>query len=162
MTRPSPIRLTPQATGLWKQLEKEKHLFSEPRGAGDAFDKAIAGYYKAVKQSRGGLFLAVCRGKVCRAGMGAGRFCAAGTDRGTCAGLSARAACCLDSRHAPRPRPALPTYLSTLLPGVRGHRLCRRQRARGGGAVYPLPQRPQHPVSAWQRGVRAQHHPWLA
>jgi Fanconi anemia group J protein len=53
-----------QATGLWKQLEGEKHVCSEPRGAGDAFDKVIAGYYKAIKQGKGGLFLAVCRGKV--------------------------------------------------------------------------------------------------
>ena len=65
-------RSSPQQTGLWKALEKEKQISSEPRGAGDAFDKAIAGYYKAVKHGRGGLFLAVCRGKV-GAGRGPGR-----------------------------------------------------------------------------------------
>jgi hypothetical protein len=54
----------PQATGLWAQLEALKFVALEPRQAGDAFDKAIAKYSAAVKSGRGGLFLAVCRGKV--------------------------------------------------------------------------------------------------
>jgi len=84
-----PVHLTPQhphiphlpaphqATGLWRQLEGVKHVFSEPRQAGDAFDKAIARYYAAIKSGKGGLFLAVCRGKVSALGGDHGLF---GTD----------------------------------------------------------------------------------
>ena len=41
-----------------------KQVLAEPRGGGDGFDKAIAKYYAAVRSGRGGLFMAVCRGKV--------------------------------------------------------------------------------------------------
>lgn len=36
----------------------------EPREAGKGFDEAMARYYAAVRGGQGGLFLAVCRGKV--------------------------------------------------------------------------------------------------
>ncbi len=35
-----------------------------PRRAGEDFDKTISRYYQAVRSGKGGLFLAVCRGKV--------------------------------------------------------------------------------------------------
>ena len=46
------------------QLEGVKAVFSEPRHAGDDFDSTIRRYYEAVDEGRGGLFMAVCRGKV--------------------------------------------------------------------------------------------------
>jgi Fanconi anemia group J protein len=46
------------------QLQRLKAVFSEPRAAGDAFDAAIRRYYEAVDGGQGGLFMAVCRGKV--------------------------------------------------------------------------------------------------
>jgi Fanconi anemia group J protein len=51
-------------TGVWNQLQQLKQIVPEPRKAGDEFDAAIAQYYKAVAEGRGGLFMAVCRGKV--------------------------------------------------------------------------------------------------
>lgn len=53
-----------QVTGVWGQLQRLKQIVPEPRKAGDEFDAAIAQYYKAVAEGRGGLFMAVCRGKV--------------------------------------------------------------------------------------------------
>jgi Fanconi anemia group J protein len=49
---------------VWNQLQRLKQIVPEPRKAGDEFDAAIAQYYKAVAEGRGGLFMAVCRGKV--------------------------------------------------------------------------------------------------
>jgi hypothetical protein len=46
------------------QLQRVKAVFSEPRQAGDAFDTSIRRYYQAVDEGQGGLFMAVCRGKV--------------------------------------------------------------------------------------------------
>jgi Fanconi anemia group J protein len=46
------------------QLEGVKAVFAEPRRAGDDFDSTIRRYYEAVDEGRGGLFMAVCRGKV--------------------------------------------------------------------------------------------------
>jgi uncharacterized protein (DUF2267 family) len=53
-----------QVSGVWSQLQRLKQIVPEPRKAGDEFDAAIAQYYKAVAEGRGGLFMAVCRGKV--------------------------------------------------------------------------------------------------
>jgi Fanconi anemia group J protein len=53
-----------QDTGLMAQLQQVKAVFSEPRQAGDAFDTAIRRFYEAVDGGQGGLFMAVCRGKV--------------------------------------------------------------------------------------------------
>jgi len=55
-----------QDTGLMAQLQRVKAVFSEPRQAGDAFDTAIRRYYEAVDEGGGGIFMAVCRGKVGR------------------------------------------------------------------------------------------------
>ncbi|WIA10207.1 hypothetical protein OEZ85_010410 [Tetradesmus obliquus] len=52
-----------KVTGVWGQLQRLKQIVPEPRKAGDEFDAAIAQYYKAVAEGRGGLFMAVCRGK---------------------------------------------------------------------------------------------------
>jgi hypothetical protein len=60
---------------VWNQLQRLKQIVPEPRKAGDEFDAAIAQYYKAVAEGRGGLFMAVCRGKVCAL---AGSPCCAG------------------------------------------------------------------------------------
>lgn len=49
---------------MWAQLSRLKHIVAEPRQAGDAFETAINQYYKAIADGRGGLFMAVCRGKV--------------------------------------------------------------------------------------------------
>jgi Fanconi anemia group J protein len=46
------------------QLQQVKAVFSEPRQAGDAFDTVIRNFYEAVDGGQGGLFMAVCRGKV--------------------------------------------------------------------------------------------------
>lgn len=77
---------TKQATGMWSRLEAIKPLFAEPRAAGEAFDAVIASYYRAVDEGRGGLFMAVCRGKVgCGCvvgGMLGGDWEAWGTERG--------------------------------------------------------------------------------
>eukprot|EP00775_Hariotina_reticulata_P010851 gene10851-11005_t len=51
------------ATGVWNQLQQLKHIVPEPRHAGADFDKAIDEYYTAIREGRGGLFIAVCRGK---------------------------------------------------------------------------------------------------
>lgn len=56
--------LTGQATGLWGELCALKTVVAEPRGAGDDFDSVMRQYYGAVASGAGGLFLAVCRGKV--------------------------------------------------------------------------------------------------
>lgn len=57
-------RLTAQTTGVYDQLTQLKEVVAEPRQAGEAFDAAISTYYRAVQDGRGGLFMAVCRGKV--------------------------------------------------------------------------------------------------
>ena len=64
----SPILL--QATGTWAQICALKTVVSEPRGTGDNFDSCMTEYYAAIKSGKGGLMMAVCRGKVglCRAG----------------------------------------------------------------------------------------------
>ena len=36
----------------------------EPKGTGEAFDGVMKDYYGAIKKGQGGLFMAVCRGKV--------------------------------------------------------------------------------------------------
>ena len=58
----NPILL--QATGTWAQICALKTVVSEPRGTGDNFDSCMAEYYAAIKSGRGGLMMAVCRGKV--------------------------------------------------------------------------------------------------
>ena len=41
-----------------------KPVVCEPRGSGGDFDRVMADYYAGIQQQRGGVFLAVCRGKV--------------------------------------------------------------------------------------------------
>ena len=41
-----------------------KKVVTEPKGTGDAFDAVMKEYYGAVRKGQGGLFMAVCRGKV--------------------------------------------------------------------------------------------------
>ncbi len=54
-----------QATGLWKKLAKLKHVVQEPRtGGNEGLQKVMAEYYGAISRGEGGLFMAVCRGKV--------------------------------------------------------------------------------------------------
>ncbi|KAG2454208.1 hypothetical protein HYH02_001242 [Chlamydomonas schloesseri] len=52
-----------KATGLWARLEGVKELVTEGREAGKGFEDAMARYYAAVRSGRGGLFMAICRGK---------------------------------------------------------------------------------------------------
>ena len=61
-----PLMHRMQATGVWSEIESLKQIVAEPRKAGDEFDAAIAQYYKAIQHQGGGLFMAVCRGKVSR------------------------------------------------------------------------------------------------
>lgn len=53
-----------QATRLWSELEAVKKVVMEPKGTGEAFDTVMTEYYDAIRAGRGGLFLAICRGKV--------------------------------------------------------------------------------------------------
>ena len=53
-----------QASGAWAQICALKTVVSEPRGTGDSFDSCMSEYYAAIKSGRGGLMMAVCRGKV--------------------------------------------------------------------------------------------------
>ncbi|GAB4818658.1 hypothetical protein N2152v2_005704 [Parachlorella kessleri] len=54
-----------KATGLWKKLAKLKHVVQEPRtGGNEGLQKVMAEYYGAISRGEGGLFMAVCRGKV--------------------------------------------------------------------------------------------------
>lgn len=145
-----------QATGLWRQLEGVKPVFAELRGAGDAFDKTIAKYYAAVRSGRGGLFLAVCRGKVRGLGLGCGlgaASCGAVESAALAAhelGISRIRARARGQALPCPPSLSFPTYPIPLrapcLAGVRGHRLRGRQRARRGGAVHPLSQPKGHQV----------------
>ncbi|GIL55719.1 hypothetical protein Vafri_11262 [Volvox africanus] len=52
-----------KSTGLWARLEAAKTVVVEPREAGKGFEDAMATYYTAVRTGKGGLFMAVCRGK---------------------------------------------------------------------------------------------------
>lgn len=56
-----------QANGLWSQLAALKKVVTEPKGTGEAFDTVMKDYYTAINRGQGGLFMAVCRGKVCTA-----------------------------------------------------------------------------------------------
>ena len=49
------------------ELQTVKHVVCEPRKSGSDFDDALKEYYAAVKDGRGGLFVAICRGKVSKA-----------------------------------------------------------------------------------------------
>ena len=53
-----------QANGLWGQLAALKKVVTEPKGTGEAFDTVMKDYYTAIRRGQGGLFMAVCRGKV--------------------------------------------------------------------------------------------------
>ncbi|KAL0027241.1 hypothetical protein WJX77_006278 [Trebouxia sp. C0004] len=53
-----------KTNGLWGQLAALKRVVIEPKGTGEAFDTVMKDYYTAVKRGQGGLFMAVCRGKV--------------------------------------------------------------------------------------------------
>lgn len=67
--RPPPLPLVPptaplQVTGALTALQAIKPVVQEPRKAGADFDQAIRQYYATVAAGKGGLFIAVCRGKV--------------------------------------------------------------------------------------------------
>lgn len=49
--------------GLWKRLQDVKPVWTEPHGA-DTVERCIGEYCTAIRDQRGGLFIAVCRGKV--------------------------------------------------------------------------------------------------
>ena len=53
-----------QTNGIWGQLAALKKVVTEPKGTGDAFDGVMRDYYGAIRKGQGGLFMAVCRGKV--------------------------------------------------------------------------------------------------
>jgi hypothetical protein len=86
------------------QLQSVKAVFSEPRQAGDAFDTAIKRFYEAVDKGQGGLFMAVCRGKVrgggclCRAAVKAG---SRGEGRSSDVAVAAQTLCCSWAQQPP-------------------------------------------------------------
>ncbi|KAK9863411.1 hypothetical protein WJX84_010706 [Apatococcus fuscideae] len=53
-----------QGNGMWSQINGLKKIICEPRGTGDLFDKAMSDYYSAIRKGKGGIFMAICRGKV--------------------------------------------------------------------------------------------------
>ncbi|KAK9837585.1 hypothetical protein WJX74_000931 [Apatococcus lobatus] len=53
-----------QGSGMWSQINGLKKIICEPRGTGELFDKAMSDYYSAIRRGKGGIFMAVCRGKV--------------------------------------------------------------------------------------------------
>lgn len=65
-----------QATGLWEELQGLKEVLTEPREAGKGFDNMLTKYQSAVRQGRGALLVAVCRGKV--------RVTRRGVEKGAC------------------------------------------------------------------------------
>ncbi|KAH8387488.1 hypothetical protein KR093_007325 [Drosophila rubida] len=52
-----------QASGLWADLSRRKPIFMEPRGK-DQFTSTMEEFYQAIRDSKGAIFMAVCRGKV--------------------------------------------------------------------------------------------------
>ena len=53
-----------QGSGLWQKLNAVKPISCEPRGSGEDFDAVMTRYYEGIQRGVGGLFFAVCRGKV--------------------------------------------------------------------------------------------------
>lgn len=54
------------SSGAWRELKKIKPLWTEPQGgSAEDLEKSIQEYYEAIKEGMGGIFFAVCRGKVC-------------------------------------------------------------------------------------------------
>ena len=54
-----------KVTGVWSRLSELKVLVQEPRtGGAEALQAVMKEYYSAIATGRGGLFMAVCRGKV--------------------------------------------------------------------------------------------------
>lgn len=47
----------------WNKLNKVKQVWIEPHGT-EELEKNIQEYYAAIKEQQGGMFIAVCRGKV--------------------------------------------------------------------------------------------------
>ncbi|SPP77637.1 regulator of telomere elongation helicase 1 homolog [Drosophila guanche] len=52
-----------QASGLWADISCKKPIFLEPRGK-DQFTSTMEEFYQAIRDSKGAVFMAVCRGKV--------------------------------------------------------------------------------------------------
>ncbi|XP_017035372.1 regulator of telomere elongation helicase 1 homolog [Drosophila kikkawai] len=52
-----------QASGLWADIAAKKPIFLEPRGK-DQFTSTMEEFYQAIRDSKGAVFMAVCRGKV--------------------------------------------------------------------------------------------------
>lgn len=52
-----------QASGLWADIVARKPIFLEPRGK-DQFTSTMEEFYQAIRDSKGAVFMAVCRGKV--------------------------------------------------------------------------------------------------
>ncbi|KAL4529286.1 hypothetical protein Ndes2526A_g04083 [Nannochloris sp. 'desiccata'] len=54
-----------KVTGLYARMDQMKTIVREPRtGGGEALQQVMTEYYAAIASGRGGLFMAVCRGKV--------------------------------------------------------------------------------------------------
>ncbi|EDX17171.1 GD16747 [Drosophila simulans] len=52
-----------QASGLWADISCKKPIFLEPRSK-DQFTSTMEEFYQAIRDSKGAVFMAVCRGKV--------------------------------------------------------------------------------------------------
>ena len=54
-----------KVTGMYSRIDQTKPIVREPRtGGGEALQAVMTDYYAAIAAGRGGLFMAVCRGKV--------------------------------------------------------------------------------------------------
>lgn len=49
---------------MWQQLHDVKPITCEPRSGKEDFERIMGEYYERIRMRRGGIFLAVCRGKV--------------------------------------------------------------------------------------------------
>jgi hypothetical protein len=56
------VRIVPDV-GAWARLTAIKPVWTEPKTT-EELDKSIEEYYTALKEGRGAMFIAVCRGKV--------------------------------------------------------------------------------------------------
>uniref|UniRef100_A0A034W2S9 Regulator of telomere elongation helicase 1 homolog n=2 Tax=Bactrocera dorsalis TaxID=27457 RepID=A0A034W2S9_BACDO len=52
-----------QASGLWAEVSRHKPIFVEPRSK-DSFTTTMEEFYKSIRDAKGAVFMAVCRGKV--------------------------------------------------------------------------------------------------
>lgn len=108
-----------QGSGLWAQINGLKKIVCEPRGTGDLFDKAMSDYYSAIRRGKGGIFMAICRGKVCFS-----HVCAGQQRPLSRSGLRSLCLCLPDKDNAHVPDTYLLVQLPGTVPGMLGRDWC--------------------------------------